>query len=200
MSNQTDLCNLALAEISDQRITSTSEDSTPARACALLFRPTVEAVLMEASWRSARGRQTLVRNATAPEFGWDYSYALPADFMRLVSLNDQSADDNLDPDCEIEGNALLTDETAAAIVYVRNPFANPAEFSVVTLSRACKDCIVALLASKLANQLRQNPQLSNRFYEMYERLLAENVLKDGVRSRPRILDIRTHSRWRAARY
>lgn len=120
MPNQTELCNLALAEISENSITDISEENERARLCSLHLDPTIGEVLRSGKFRCARKRAVLAQDSVAPGFGYTYSYQLPSDFLRVVSFNDTDPDVITKQLFEIEGSKLLTDESTANLVYVRD--------------------------------------------------------------------------------
>lgn len=69
-------------------------------------------------FRCLQARQQLTVNAAAPDFGYNYSYNLPDNWLRMITLNDIDAWDN-DDWYEIEGRTLLTDHDEAKIVYTQ---------------------------------------------------------------------------------
>ena len=63
-------------------------------------------------------RVALTRDTTGPDFGYAYSYNLPDQWLRMVSLNDLDAWDSQDW-YSVEGRKLLTDQDEAKIVYTQ---------------------------------------------------------------------------------
>lgn len=118
LANQ--ICNMALdllkeAPMNDYTTETTSE--------ALWFQRNYEtcrdAELEKHPWRFAMKRDTLTADATAPEFGWDYRYSKPTDFMRIGYLNYTGDFEGTPLPHEIEGDWILCDQSSSIyLVYV----------------------------------------------------------------------------------
>lgn len=54
-----------------------------------------------------------------PDFGWSYQYALPADSLRVLEVNDSEIGDIISDEFLIEGGNLLTDSDEVRLVYLR---------------------------------------------------------------------------------
>jgi len=196
MSNKTDICNYALAEVAEGTITSLTENNEKARLCRLHLDQTVREVLRAAKWRCARKRGVLAQALPAPEFGWDYRYALPVDHVRLCSLNEIDPDRIDRPIHEVEGRFLLTDETVANIIYVYDV---TIEGNYSVLDALVVKAIYLSLAAKLAWSLQQSRTLK----ELLEQA-AEFAIRraKGVNSREAtepLEDQSVGSRWMQAR-
>jgi len=118
--SETKICNLSLSDIGSTRINDYEADvSEQAIMCRLHFPPTRDALLRSHWWRFASDRATLARDATDPDFEWDYQYILPNDFLRMKSIyENRFSDENIDS-YALEGKRLLTNETEMSIRYIR---------------------------------------------------------------------------------
>jgi hypothetical protein len=154
MPSPTDLANFALGLVAEQRITSLTDDSEPARLCNLHLANTVREVLRGGLWRCARKRAVLTQNAVAPAFGWHYSYPLPPDFLRAVSLNETEPQDIEDTLWEIEGKELLTDENTASLIYISDVTTQTGGAGYNQLDAMCARAVYTSLAAKLAVALQ----------------------------------------------
>ena len=114
MASDTSIANLALVRLGQTKITSLTEDNSRAEAIALVFEDSRESVLRSSSWNFATKRASLQQNAEKPDFGYDFSYNLPSDFLKLKRMQ------NLSTDFRIEGKKLLTSESTVKIVYISN--------------------------------------------------------------------------------
>lgn len=119
ISSPTDLCNLALGHLGEGQITSLDEDTLAARACALHYGVTRDEMLRSHRWNFATARIALSRLEAVPAFGWSYAFALPADFLRALEVNEEEAGDVTSGEWIIEGRNLLTDWDEVALVYIR---------------------------------------------------------------------------------
>ena len=81
--SQVGIINLAYSRIGVLRISSLTEDSEQRIAATTIWEYVRDLVLEAADWRFAKTRVELAVLVATPEYGYDYAYALPADFMRL---------------------------------------------------------------------------------------------------------------------
>lgn len=114
MASEVSICNLALQKLGATRISSLTDDSRNARACNAAYEHIRDLELSDHDWNFARARASLAADTDAPDFGYDYSYTLPADYLQI------RPDNSSDLDWQIEGQALLTNWGAPLeIVYTR---------------------------------------------------------------------------------
>ena len=126
--------------------------------------------------------------------GWNYKYSLPADFVKLSSLNFSECREFLPPN-EIKGRFLYTDEGSAVIQYVAALTDTTIYDSLFT------NALMFMLASKIATQLRQDSgAISSQMLAYYERALREARMKDGNEGTPRRFNPVANSRLVASRY
>lgn len=107
-----DICNNALVRIGSKTITSLTDGDKVANACNTVYTRMRDTLLRQHIWNFAVTRSTLASEETAPAFGYNYSYPLPADFIRAVSLADT------DSPYKIEQGKLLIDDSSVKLIYV----------------------------------------------------------------------------------
>jgi len=110
MASTIDICNRALQKLGADRIISLTQNSTSARACNLAYEPVRDAELRAHVWSFSVKRAQLAADATAPVYGYDYSYTLPSDCLRLLH-NDHNEGVYI-TDWKVEGRKILTNESA----------------------------------------------------------------------------------------
>lgn len=159
MASKTQICNYALGLVAVEGINSIDDATEPARQCRLHLEQTTREVLRMAPWRSCRKRAVLVANATAPAFGWDLSYPLPVNWLRMVSFNDIDPTDIRRELFEIEGKELLTDETTANIVYIADITMETGGAGYNQMDALLTKAVYTALAAKLAWPLQQSRTL-----------------------------------------
>ena len=162
---ETSLCNQALARLGSERIMSLDDGSKAARFCRLFYAQTRDELLRSHHWNFAIARETLLRLAEEPLFGWAYQYALPRDFIRLVQLNGYG-ETEAQRSSEIEGGALLTNETEARIRYVRRVE------DAGLFDPLFAEALMVKLASKLAQPLTGSRGAPGELLAEYERITA----------------------------
>jgi hypothetical protein len=107
-----DICNNALIRIGSKTITSLSDGDKVANACNSIYEQTRDLLLRQHLWNFAITRAQLASESTSPGFEYDYSYPLPADFIRVKSLYES------DEAFKIEKSKLLTNESVLKLIYV----------------------------------------------------------------------------------
>lgn len=82
------IVNMALMRIGVKRIASLTENSEQAIAANAIYEYIRDEVLEAKDWRFAKTRVALAQNATEPEYGYDFAYTLPTDFLRICFRRD----------------------------------------------------------------------------------------------------------------
>lgn len=112
MTTETDIANMALDMLQESPISSFNDGRPVANWFKRNFAITRDGLLSEAEWNSCMKRDSLAADASAPAFGWDHSYTLPSDCLRLVPLTvDGEAEGSPIPHT-VEGGKVLTHENA----------------------------------------------------------------------------------------
>lgn len=92
MTTDADIANMALSRLGTRAtVADLSENSTEARVARTWYAATRDALLRERDWNFARVRRALSLSGIAPA-GWRLSYALPADCLRFLGIDDGSVD------------------------------------------------------------------------------------------------------------
>jgi len=115
-ASDVEICNIALAVLEEQRITSLTESTEQGRYCNIHYDDARDFVLRLHPWNFATRRAVLAQDAVAPLFGYDNAFKLPTDpyCLRVISVNDPSDP----PNWKIEGRLLLIDESVVDLVYI----------------------------------------------------------------------------------
>jgi hypothetical protein len=106
--DETGICNLALDILKETPISSLADERPIARWCNRNFAMQRDAALSMANWNFALKRQSIAADATAPAFGWDSSYTLPAGCIRLLPITIDGRDEGAPVAHVVEGGKLLT--------------------------------------------------------------------------------------------
>ena len=197
-STALDLCNQALALAGEEAILTLDEQTRNAALCRAHYGATLREVLRSSTWNSARARVTLSPLAESPSFGWQYQYQLPADFIRVVRINDAQADAVQGPLYEIEGRKLLTNHSPLNLVYIRNPEIADGT-GVYELDPLLARAVVVLLASKLAWPLQSSRTLRESLLSEYDNILRQARVMNRMESRLPVPPPETASPWMASR-
>jgi hypothetical protein len=182
--NDTQLCNLALAEVGDSySITDIAETSNQAAVCRLFFEPTRDALLRAHQWNFARTLADLTALSDDPIFGWDYQYALPSDFIRLIEFNGldawQTEDDFQIANGPSGGLVLLSDDNTASIVYIKRVTdANLFDSLFV-------EAFTLKLAARICTKLTKDDAIRDRLASAAKEAMGRARQTDANESRPR---------------
>jgi len=169
---------LALAQIGQTRITALDEVSAAAEACNTLYATTRDEVLAMRAWSFAKKRALLSRLDETPVFGYDYYFALPPDFIRLLGVNNHCPGE---PNAiyEIEAGKIATNEETVYISYVRQ------EKNVTLFDALFCEAFSVFLASKLTAHITGDWQLANNLLTKFQGMaITQAGLVDAVQQRP----------------
>lgn len=160
MASQVDVVNRGLFKLGALPIMSMADGNKQARVMSGLWDTVLKAELRRAQWSFAMRRAALPALAAVPAWGFNFTYQLPSDCLRVVQVNDfydppsaQNYRNSDDSPYTIEGSTLLTDYGAPLkIRYVAN-ITDPGAFDAL---------FVEVLASKLAYEACESITQSNQ--------------------------------------
>lgn len=178
-NSKVSICNNALLLIGCNPITSLTDGNKAANACSLVFDRTLDTLLRMHLWNFAVTRATLASEATAPAFGYANSYPLPADYIRLVGIEDTSLPH------KIERGKLLTDADVVNLIYI-------ARIEDVTkYDPLFVEAFVLMLAMNLSYILIGSSQRIGSLKEEFDRKLFLAKQVDGQEDTPDFLEANT---------
>ncbi|RKX27484.1 MAG: hypothetical protein DRP45_00945 [Candidatus Zixiibacteriota bacterium] len=160
MASPTDICNIALAHVGSKSIIDLSDESKRARLCKQFYPVFREELLRAHPWNFAIAEAELAEKVATPLFGFDKIYSLPADFLRLVRLQNRYIDYRL------EGGNLHANESPIQIKYVQIIEDSERFDSSFTLALSYR------LASALALPLADDNNLHNIMVDRYRKEVA----------------------------
>ena len=161
------MANIALTRINKQVLQTLDDSSTSAMLCNQLIPSSVKMVLNQNDWHSARKRALIAPQLDAPAFGYSHQFAMPSDFVRLVKVESELL-------WEKEGEMILSDEEALAIIYIAYP--NTPD----TLDPLIVDTITTLLAAQLSVSLTSDSTITNLLYQETEQKLYKAKLAEDA--------------------
>ena len=165
------ICNMALTMAGEPTITSLAESSKSARICDLRFADVRDSVLRAHPWNCATKRASLAQLEDAPAYGFTYQFQLPADYLRLVEVEDP------DMEFKVEGRAFLTDSTTVKMRYVYRVV------DVAFLDELCRQAIAAKLAHEICLSITRNAERAQVLLASYKEKLAEARFIDAGEGR-----------------
>lgn len=184
MASVVDICNKALSLLGQKSITSLDDESPEALACRIHWEQLRDEVLRSHPWNCAIKRAALNRLVDAPAFGFKYYYQLPADCLFVVSL--ESGDY-----FKIEGRKLLTDSSAANIIYVFT------QDDSTTYDAQLSAGFSYLLAAELAPGITASQSESDRLRKIGDDKISFAKSSDAIEAREPNTKFR---KWLSAKY
>ena len=124
MSSVSAICNRALQELGASRIVNITDDTKNSRACNACYDTLRKSEIRKHPWRFAIARQVLAPSDTAPVFGAQYQFLLPAGCLKIL----KNRDPNLD--WQVEGRMLLTSQSTVVNLRFLNDVQDPNLFDV----------------------------------------------------------------------
>ncbi len=108
------ICSNALLMLGDDPISSFNDGTDRALLAANTWESARDYVLRSHPWNCATKRVILAPDGTAPAFGWNYQFQLPADWLRVLAVGEEGER----PRYAIEGRKILFDETQLKLTYL----------------------------------------------------------------------------------
>lgn len=180
MPSRVDVINRALIKLGTPTVADPSEDSEQAIKAGLVFDSLLLAELRRNPWSFAVTRALLAPLATKPAYEWAYQYQLPADFVRVVQINDywdfagvREATDAPTVPYALESGMILTNFTAPLkLRYVRNVSSDPNSWDAAFIEAfACR------LAEELSETLTKSAT---------KKAVMQNDYREGIREAKRV--------------
>ena len=176
--DKTGIANLALSNLGEARIQSLTENSARARACSARIDGVLETVLRMAVWNSALERKLLTQ-IDAPLFGWNYTYQLPSDCIKVVEVEPVSK-------FHVEKRNILSNETTLYLLYIATPT------DTNNLDSLLAEAIAMKLAVEVAETLTSKEGLKQEMAQKYFLALQE---ARSANSRDKTPEHRERSSW-----
>lgn len=193
-SDQTTICNLALAHLGKASIMSLDDRTPEAALCQRFYEQTRDEVIQSHPWNFAIKRETLSRLSAAPLFGWAYQYQLPADCLRILQLNGYEVYQS-DGRFEIEGGRMMTNCETAQIRYIAR-VTDGALFPPLFA-----EALALKLATRLAKPITGSASEVERLLTEYERITKPLAMRmDAAEGRPKVKLPWANSRFVQSRY
>lgn len=173
MASVVQICNLGLAKLGDEQITSLTEDKKSARLCNLVYEPLRDSVLRDHFWNFAVDRVALAASTDTPAYDFTTKFALPDDFLRLIDTN--LVDDAV---FKVEGKFLLTNSDSVSIRYVKR-VTDPNQFDWMFI-----EALAARIAAELAIAITDSRVLSLDLFNLYATKIMEAKTADAQEGTP----------------
>lgn len=186
MASVIQVANRALTKLGAARIISLSDDNKQARAVASCFDDLRDDELRAHRWQFAMKRTELAALSEAPAYGYQYQYAVPADFLRIDMVDDRYPSAIMDNyiDAEylewtLEGNVILTDIGSPLklryIAQVTDPNSWDSNF---------REALASRIAMEICEDLTQSDTKKTAASRDYQRAITQAVRIGAIEKPP----------------
>jgi hypothetical protein len=179
MADATDvsICSNALLVLGDKPIASFDANDDRTRLVANLYGQKRDAVLRAHTWNCAQKRVVLSPDVDPPAFGWAYSFQLPGDWLRTLSVGTESDRGPF----EAEGRKILMDSKVCRLRYI---YRNSIEATWDTL---LIDAMSQVMIATLAYAVTKSTTQQANAQEIVQRVLKGARAIDGQDNPPETL-------------
>ncbi len=178
MASEVQICNMALARLGIEGISSRSDTTKAAQECDLIFDDQRDFLLASHPWGFAEKRVDLTLDETEEYDGYTYAYTYPPDALHVAKVFDGANLDtsiafSLGQKSDLTTTVILTDMADAVAIYTA-AITNPVTFSPLFL-----EAFVCLLASRLVKTMDGDTGLMKEYHQQYLRALEESGSGDA---------------------
>jgi hypothetical protein len=185
MSSKVEIANIALNMIGGTRITDFTDGSTNANMISDIYDP-LRRHLLAYPWNFTTVRAELAQLSTAPEFEWDYAFALPSDWIYTIEVSDN--DGGLGTiayreEQQDNQNVLLTNTTQVFLVYSKDE--EDTNRWSPNFRRAMALCLARDLSVGIANSNTLQSAMAREALRALNIAKSTDSITDFPRRRPR---------------
>jgi hypothetical protein len=191
VATKTGIANLTLSHLKNDTVPSIDPPTAGLKAARIMsqwYDDTRREVLSESNWDFALKRAQLPAAADAPLFGWSAKYLLPADYIRISTIGDES---NPETDYEIEQGHILCN--LAAPINIRYVFDQE---DISTFSPKFIQAFIRKLAANTAYDLTGSRTMAAEKEAEYRDYVSDGKALDSQQNPPKLVH---RSRWKAAK-
>jgi len=173
------ICSNALLLLGAQTINDFSDQLNldRARLCANLYPTVRDDILRSHPWNCAIKRAVLAPDAVPPAFGYDQSFELPSDFLRVLEVGDS----DIQIDYLVEGRSIQANTTVLQLRYVfRNEVESTWDSNLVAV-------VTQAMCAALAYPITQSTAKQAGEEQKLEMMLRKARAVDGQEDPPQTL-------------
>lgn len=180
MTTKTDICNLALDMLHEAPFADVDTEGTAdSRWFVRNYDVIRDAEVRKHVWNFAKKRAAISADATAPAFGWLKRYARPVDMLRLLQISHDGAFEGPLIPHEVEGDWILTDQSATIYVRYIRQVTDPSDFDPNFV-----EALACRLALKSAHRFTGKQSMVQTAASFYADAIAEARLANAIEGTP----------------
>lgn len=153
------ICNEALNMCGAKSIIDFEDNTANARRCASIYEQTRKSLIRMHPWSCCKRRVILSPVVSHPTFGYQHAFALPGDFIRLISVGTK--------DFDIENRHVLANQDRIELVYVYDNDNEQTWDSLLTEAMALYMC------SKIAKPITGSQAEVDSAYQKLQQLMRQ---------------------------
>ena len=177
LDSEVAIVNSALIRLGQQAITSLTDDTNEAILSNVMYYTVRDAVLASHPWNEATKRATLAAAATAPNWGFAAAFPVPADYIRLIRLEDGTQRFRIEKHPGASDSIVIaTSGTALKITYVFKLEVVP------QMSELMKQAISARLTAELSIPITGSASKHQQYWQLYQQFMAEAQYQDSMQA------------------
>ena len=136
-------------------------------------------VIDDFPWNCMTTTATLVVDVAVPDFGWDHTYELPTDCIRILSLSETGdTDDDTTLSYRRMGSKIYTNADSLYLTYL---YLNT---DVSTYDQRFIQALSARLAIELCSSLRGSDVVLKKLWNEYSNIISTMRLTDAIEGYP----------------
>jgi hypothetical protein len=171
-----EVVNRSLTLLGVDPVNSLSDPTKAASTARRLYDDSRAAVFRAHPWNCLVRRVALPLDVTTPAYEYTYQFVLPADFLRLLTLEDVNGR------YSIESRRILYDGDNLKIKYIALLTDVPSYDTLLV------DALAARLAADMAHPLLQSSTTMEQMWQLYELKLREAKFVDAQENSQEVLD------------
>ena len=172
---QTDIANMALDILHEGPIGSLEDDDPNARRMKRNFSAWRDSFLAMHNWNFATERASLPADSVAPAYGWAKRYLVPGDCLRVLPITKDGNFEGAKIRFQVEGQYILTDQTAPLRVLYIKRITDFGLWSPVTVS-----AFAAYMASKISHAVTGKASYAELAARLFREEYSEAKRVDGL--------------------
>jgi len=176
------VANFAVGILDDTALTSLDGPSSLSRFMAREFGYTRDEVISLYPWSFAITRAALAPDSAAPAFGYDYSYTVPADCLRVLPVTTDGRPNSAKIEYVREGNKLLTNYGPVLYIRYLRRVTNAAEFDPL-FARALGARLARLAATRITGKTSYKQIAQQEWQEALSEATHVDSMQQGYAGR-----------------
>lgn len=183
MADKLGVINAALDMLGEQTLASVDDTSTRGLLMARMFPQATRWVFEQDSWHFAMKRDALALSASAPAWGYEYYYSLPADCYRAVAVSRSGFEHDDLTNYRIENGYVACDESGVYLRYISSDYV----VSMGSWPQYFSDYVAAAIAKRAAPRLNKGAiERIDKDLRLYAKVAmgANSVIQPPAKRRP----------------